>query len=449
MKNVFKKTLCLLSSAVLLCGASSMTASAKRIPADILDGRLTDITDIAEPDKLVDIGNKARNFGYYLNGYNFDITPSETATLEAKTDRIIDKYTDVEYQWYRNNKAIDGATKKTYSASSAGEYYCEIKEYSIFSAAKTTTITSTSFTPRGTYVAPKTTTTVSTSFTPRGTHVTPKTTSTTHSEFQFAGTGIAKVTTSSGDRVALDFGEIYAPLVTTTAPQFSIRPVEKFTTPKATVKEVQELSIASQSSKYQLLQYNTILFVNPTGGSGIYYYTWKKDGKQIGKSQYQPAPNIGVYICEVSDSRGRKVESEPISVYKNSDMTINYVNYPIYNLSFQESDKPNATITIKIEAYSGTGKYSYNWQKYINGQWVNIDYHSESLTLRKDAIADHESRYASKSLGGNQYIIQHMKYNDYRCIVNSLNYYGDTLETKTTSTIQVNALLDHYVGYWY
>lgn len=401
MKAMLKKTICIISSAIMLCGASAIPANAKDP---------TFRPELNLPELIVDVGRKPLCLGYYLNSYNFEITPSETAIIEAKTDRKLSFDRVAEYQWYKDGKAIKGATLSAYPATEAGKYYCEIterdREFQTMEIATTTT------------------TTKSIGLRPVGT----------------------RTTTAAMQKQTIDIGQRLTP-VTTTAESMKISSVKKFTTGEATVKTVPELTIKSQSYG-QDLKYNTQLYVNPTGGSGTYYYTWTDaNGNWVGNTQKLSVASVGTYKCEVRDSKGRKVASGPIYV-EYSEMILNYgiINGWVYNFDFEQSDKNDATIDVTVEVkYGGTGKYKYNWQRLVGNKWVDMDWHSATLTVRKDEVKDNESRYYDEYIGGNRYWMQHMLYNDYRCQVSSLNCKGEVVGTTNTATIQINSLLERYI----
>ncbi|MCR5600513.1 MAG: immunoglobulin domain-containing protein [Ruminococcus sp.] len=124
MKNVSKKLLCALSSAILLCGASAIPASAKplQLPADAFSGN------------TIDLGTTE----YTLNEDYFEITRSEKARIEVRTpmSHVAGRnFIAQSYQWYRNGSIINGATSSFYEASEEGRYSCEVTVKSILKSS--------------------------------------------------------------------------------------------------------------------------------------------------------------------------------------------------------------------------------------------------------------------------------------------------------------------------
>lgn len=408
MKALFKKTLCIISSAIMLCGASSITANAGRG----IEGRLPEIPELSIP---VEYGKTVYNVGYYLNGYDFEITPSETATLEAKTDRVLDINWVANYQWYKDGKPIDGATSNTYPAKSAGEYYCEIKEHRAFSV--TTTTTAGGFKPMTT----RTTAVLPSIDRPRVT--------TTDSGLKLEDFGMKRVTTTTPG-IRTPWGGVAAVTTTTAAPVI-VSKVDTYTTGKATVKRVAELKIVSQSNSSQDLKYNTQLFVNPTGGSGKYSYTWTDaQGKWVGNGQRFNVPFEGNYKCEVKDSSGRKAYSREITVgYKKMNAYFDPPDtwYGKNTIWFEKDEALDKQKSIRVYVNSGgTGKYTYRWQiltsRYSNPKWIDTGNYTSTIIIKKDDIKDRCWRFSKPIYAG---------CNDYRCIISSLNCNGDVIETKT------------------
>ncbi len=125
MKKMSKKVLCLLSGAVLLCGASAITASA------------APVTDFRKPV----VTQKKNNIEFCLKETDLTIMLGEKVTLEVGTTgyttssgRFIEKYTPIpdkvmkmlSFQWYNENGPIAGATSSTYTTGRSGKYFCRV-----------------------------------------------------------------------------------------------------------------------------------------------------------------------------------------------------------------------------------------------------------------------------------------------------------------------------------
>ncbi|MCR5600515.1 MAG: hypothetical protein K6G33_07235 [Ruminococcus sp.] len=133
MKNVSKKLLCLLSSAILLCGASTMTASATPFPGDKIPG----------------FANIKVAPSFQLNKTNVEITSSESVTLKVGTYvqagkkneiKLFKQITDEQkkkyaFQWYRDNTIIKGETEPTIEVTKAGKYFCRLYDLELLKKA--------------------------------------------------------------------------------------------------------------------------------------------------------------------------------------------------------------------------------------------------------------------------------------------------------------------------
>ena len=140
MKTIMKKTLCILSSAVLLCGLTALPAGAKSLdPENIVK---------LEPELRPQTG---RNFNPYkdtefvLKQNKFNIKPGEMAVLEVgkklkmideahsfpRPEKKIQSMDDIDllrlrFQWYDENGPIEGATSYKYNAYTPGRYFCVV-----------------------------------------------------------------------------------------------------------------------------------------------------------------------------------------------------------------------------------------------------------------------------------------------------------------------------------
>lgn len=140
MKKIMKKTLCLLSSTVLLCGLTALPAGAKSLdPENSVK---------LEPELKTLKGhtfNPYRNTEFVLKQNKFNIKLGEKAVLEVgkeyklideaysgpQLDKIILSMDKIDllrlrFQWYDENGPIEGATSYTYNAYTPGKYFCVV-----------------------------------------------------------------------------------------------------------------------------------------------------------------------------------------------------------------------------------------------------------------------------------------------------------------------------------
>lgn len=140
MKTIMKKTLCILSSAVLLCGLTALPAGAKSLdPENIVK---------LEPELKPQSGrtfNPYKNTEFVLKQNKFNIRLGEAAVLEVgkkyklldeahsfpRPEKIILSMDDIDllrlrFQWYDENGPIEGATSYTYKAYTPGKYFCVV-----------------------------------------------------------------------------------------------------------------------------------------------------------------------------------------------------------------------------------------------------------------------------------------------------------------------------------
>ena len=317
MKNMSKKVLCFLSSAVLLCGATSITASA-----------------------VPDLGNKKpgvlthkSKYEFRLNKNSFEITPSETATLEvglygslsgsfvpgrktfspipAKIKKLL------KFQWYNENGIIIGATGVTYEARSAGKYYCRVINKAFLDI---------------------------------------------DDDFNVGGGKIPLYPVNE-----LDFAYLDSNI--------------------ATVTVCKELAISKQPVGGTITDPNAgyTLSVSAKGGSAPYTYTWYKSGTEEGTGAERNVKEQGNYYCVVKDKKGRTVTSKTVYV---SDLRL------VKDLPSLANTRGNMEDSFTVEVSGGTGKYRYVWEyadigqnnwKQYHSKISNKTSHTEPLILEKYA----------------------------------------------------------------
>ena len=126
MKMLFKKAICLLSSAVLLCGASAIPAS-----ADTTSAYNPSASSRPSTTTTADTGRSSGRVGrlkYYLDTSDFDLAKGEIkyVTVKKSSGYTVPANSTVSYQWYRDDTAIKGATNVSYPVKTAGTYYCKV-----------------------------------------------------------------------------------------------------------------------------------------------------------------------------------------------------------------------------------------------------------------------------------------------------------------------------------
>lgn len=119
MRKVMKKTVSILSAAVLLCGAASIPASATVLKSKSDIGKLISTEKPSLPS--VDWTGS-----YSLKKTVFEGTLSEMVPIEVIGTTT--KGATVSYQWYDENGIISGAKSSTYTPDADGKYFCKVTE---------------------------------------------------------------------------------------------------------------------------------------------------------------------------------------------------------------------------------------------------------------------------------------------------------------------------------
>lgn len=140
MKTIMKKTLSILSSAVLLCGLTALPAGAKSLdPENIVQLEPGIIPPTLQLTELY------KNTEFVLKKNTLNIRPGEMAVLEVgkkyklideayswpRPEKKIQSLDDVDllrlrFQWYDENGPIEGATSYYYSTNRPGKYFCVV-----------------------------------------------------------------------------------------------------------------------------------------------------------------------------------------------------------------------------------------------------------------------------------------------------------------------------------
>ena len=139
MRVFMKKAACLLSSAVLLCGATAISASAAPTTYNPNATSRSSSTTTAynpsassRPSTTTETGRSSGRVGrykFFLDCGSFDIAngESKTVTVKKSSGYTVPNNSTISYQWYRDDKEIIGATDVSYIIKTKGTYYCKVK----------------------------------------------------------------------------------------------------------------------------------------------------------------------------------------------------------------------------------------------------------------------------------------------------------------------------------
>jgi hypothetical protein len=175
-----------------------------------------------------------------------------------------------------------------------------------------------------------------------------------------------------------------------------------------------KFEITSQSKSFTRYSSGerTNIFVTVKGGTSPYTYEWKKDGVAFSTSRSTTISSAGTYLCKITDSKGRELESAPI-VVKNSYLTLtkDVKDSTIYDYS--------TGCQLSVAAKGGKGSYTYKW--YCDG------------TKLSDTTAEITARKAGK----------------YYCIITDSANNTVTSRTATvkTSYLSISKCLKKYLSY--
>lgn len=305
MNSKIKKIVCALSSAVMLCGASALPASAKDPTLNLGDIRISD--ERLRPGKL-----GIKHDPYYISESYFEITSGETAELEVVCayDHFIPSTRHAEYQWYRGSVKIEGATERIYKADRSGKYYCVVSE------VKNKRVSLPGFE-------------------------------------RVVGNG----------RI---FNEVAAEKQSKNTDDIISEKNKKellptYITRAAIVKKIADLQITKQPQGAHLIKGEPeyTLSIAVAGGTKFsdndYKYEWKIKSESsydevVGETADITIDRNGWYKCFVSDSKGRKVESNEV-----------YVEFDPFVVEGLDANYNDQRIKFKACAKGGTGKYEYHW----------------------------------------------------------------------------------------
>lgn len=381
---LFKKAICLLSSAVLLCGASAIPASADTTTAynPSASSRPSTITTAYNPSAnsrpstttTTDTGRSTgRSTGrvgklqYYLDCGDIELAEGENKIVTAKRSAghpLADNST-VSYQWYCDDTEVNGATEAAYKISSKGTYYCKV--------------------------------TVKTAYTTA------------------SGRGGRGRTIYNTEEFETEKIKVYVPLRIIAQPDICY------------IDERTDVATVS---------------VFAYGGHAPYTYEWKNYGTKLSEtSNIIGVSKTGFYVCTITDAVGNIVISKQIQV-KYPDVKIDsYTDYILFDRAFGTAQ----TATIKIKASGGAGPshtYTYFLQKKgKNNEWYDVTYsYKPEFELKFEDINDNYQYINQKPYyrdGKWHYWGTSRNTNYYRVYVRSYGNWGVIAGSATTGEITV------------
>lgn len=121
MKAIAKRIVCLLSGAVLLCGATGITAGAAPVT--------TTSTGSVSRSPSGTARRPVTMFTLSTGTFEIPESGSYTVSVVQTSSYTLPKGGKLTYQWYKDDKAVSGATSKSFPVKEAGTYYCKVTEY--------------------------------------------------------------------------------------------------------------------------------------------------------------------------------------------------------------------------------------------------------------------------------------------------------------------------------
>lgn len=433
MKKVSKKVLCLLSSAILLCGASAIPASAaetaetttaafSRIAAEkgmIREAELDDENELVFEKALKDkelipivttttapvgfedgfirtsvttahpLGDELlrprRTTGpfkprttttttttatttttkaatttvkpyecklsYGLNTYSAELSSSTASValrVNKNSDCVLPPNATVQFQWYKGNAPISGATSSVYTVKAAGYYYCKVT-VSYTENSKTLTkyvYTKTCAVTQKLEIATQPKSGTITNSSPSYTlSVTAKGGTTPYSyEWTLNGTLVGRAQTYKATK-----GGTYKCKVTDSNGK-------SVTSSSATVTDnILKISKQPQAGQIMTKGGSYTLSVAVSGGKAPYKYKWTKSYSDFSRTTASiSVTEQGTYQCEVTDSLGNKVKSDTAYV---SFGYLHFIEWRVWGTVYSY-DKP---VELYATPRGGTAPYRYQW----------------------------------------------------------------------------------------
>ena len=336
------------------------------------------------------------------------IMPASGTTLRVTANGGKSPYT---YQWYKNDVAINGATKQSYGALSAGSYYCIVKDGSgqsvksrICDVIEKLAIT---FQPESKTIAGGNKAHLSVVMSGGKLPYT----------YQWYRNGSAVSEATESAYYATTPGNYYCLIKDASG--------QSITTNTAVITVASTIRITSQTTDYPTITPNgsTKLFVNATGGYGSLSYQWYKDGTAISgaNSSTFTATAAGRYYCVIKDTLGQSVTSSTVTVINVITITGQTGAYPVLT--------SGSSVSLSVSATGGYGSLSYQWYK------------------NNSAISGATSKTYSATAAGTYYCrisdsIGQIKYTSNIIVVNKLSISSQsgsvTISEGSSTTLSVN-----------
>ena len=222
------------------------------------------------------------------------------------------------------------------------------------------------------------------------------------------------------------------------------------------------LQMTNQSSEYVYLSSDNgtaNIFVTVKGGKTPYTYNWTCNGNNINKnSDSITVSEAGNYKCVVTDALGDEVKSNVDGINVMKPFKVATCSVPrFWNDFINESDK------LKVWVSGGTGRYTYNWQRKVGNNWVDVGCYTAECTVYRKDINDNTDLYTTARYGKVNWYDDDKKwivtttdyaYNTYRCVIKTIGNHGNgnVVSTITTDELKVMRYLKEttsYHDYWY
>ena len=373
MRNFTRKALCLLSSAVMLCGASAIPASA----AETAETTTAALTQFAEELELTKSTESAAEFGLMKDAEFLKRIPTEefqavTTTVPVQEFEMKTLPTDITTDLMRRTSipfrprvtttttttATTTTTTKPVTTTTAAEcklaYYLNTTSYEIGGSVGGVVIrlykSSTCKIPGDVTV-----------------------------KYQWYKNGVAISGATEDNYTAREAGTYHCIVIATRRTligrtYYNVQ-VDKFESPKCVVTEKLAIKTQPQSGYIYKSGSTYALSVEAKGGSTPYKYEWTKNGSVVGSAQTYKATSAGTYKCKITDSKGNTVTSNNVTV---TDNFLKITKQPQAGKIYTEG----GSYTLSVAASGGKAPYKYKWTKF--GKDISKTTASISVTEQGD-----------------------------------------------------------------